>query len=111
MQLLSSLRLYFPVHSYKSILDHELGIHSGLYKSGFFQCLSQFDEFILFANLSYASFLNGAGIKVHRQYQINELSFIILDKTRCLWIHHVKAYLLLIDHAKRINEELRVESD
>ena len=53
MQLLSSLRLYFPVHSYKSILDHELCIHSGLYKSGFFQCLSQFDEFILFANLYF----------------------------------------------------------
>ena len=109
MQLFSSLRLYFPVHSYKSILDHELGIDSGLYKSGFFQCLSQFDEFLSY--LSYASFLDGTGIKVHRQYQINELSFIILDKTRCLWIHHVKAYLLLIDHAKRVNEELRVESD
>ena len=53
MQLLSSLRLYFPVHSYKSILITNPQIHPDLLQVRLFQCLSEFDEFILYGNLYF----------------------------------------------------------
>ena len=50
-------------------------------------------------------------VKVYRQDQIDIALLCILDKQRRFRVHEIQIHFLVIDHAERVDEKLRIESD